>query len=103
MRYLRDNRQDSAPYELALWGKLMAPLATGVMIFLAIPFVFGPLRSVGMGQRVLVGALVGIGFHIMNQTFQQLGLVYGLSPVLSAVLPTGLFLALGIWMMRRVR
>ncbi len=101
IRYLRENGQESAPYELGFWGKLMAPLVTGVMIFLAVPFVFGPLRSVGVGQRILVGTMVGIGFHILNQTFAKMGLVYGLSPVLSATSPTLLFFSAALWMMRR--
>ncbi len=101
IRYLRENGQESAPYELGFWGKLMAPVITGVMIFLAIPFVFGPLRAVGVGQRILVGTLVGIGFHILNQTFAKMGLVYGLSPMLSATIPALLFFSVALWMMRR--
>ncbi|MCP4040823.1 MAG: LPS export ABC transporter permease LptG [Gammaproteobacteria bacterium] len=101
IRYLRENGQESAPYELGFWGKLMAPVFTGVMIFLAVPFVFGPLRSVGVGQRILVGTMVGIGFHILNQAFSKMGLVYGLSPLLSVTIPAMLFLAVALWMMRR--
>lgn len=101
-RYLRDNGQDAGLYELALWNKLMTPLTTGVMIFLAIPFVFGPLRSVGVGQRVLVGAMVGIVFHIIGKVSSQAALVYGFSPFLSATLPTLLVLGGAWWLMRRV-
>lgn len=102
VRYLRSNGLESAPYELGLWSKLVNPLATGVMIFLAIPFVFGTLRSVTVGQRILVGVLVGIGFQIMNQTFVKMGLVYGLSPFFSAVLPTLAFLLVAFLLLQRV-
>lgn len=101
--YLEDTGQESAPHRLSLWGKLMNPVTTGVMILLAIPFVFGPLRAATVGSRVVVGALVGIGFHIINQTFTKMGLVYGFSPFISAVLPTLLFAGAALWMMRRVR
>ena len=101
IRYLEANAQDSDPYQLGLWSKVMTPLSTGVMILLAIPFVFGPLRTVSMGSRVLVGSLVGIGFFIFNQTSMKLGLVYGLSPSLAATLPTVLVAAVAWWMMRR--
>jgi lipopolysaccharide export system permease protein len=102
VNYLKKNGLDAATYEYALWGKLIAPLITGVMMFLAIPFVFGPLRSVGVGHRVLVGALVGIGFYIANQMFAYVGIVYNFNPVLIAILPAGLALIVAYWMLRRV-
>lgn len=102
VKYLRENGLDAAVYEQALWGKLAAPLVTGVMVFLSLSFVFGPLRSVSIGHRILVGTLVGIGFHLSNQMFGYLGLVAGINPALSALLPLLLALGLGIWLIRRV-
>lgn len=101
IRHLEANDQDSSPYQLGLWSKVMTPLSTGVMIFLAIPFVFGPLRSASMGSRILVGTLAGIGFYIFNQVSMKLGLVYGFTPSLAATLPTLVVAGLGVWMMRR--
>ena len=48
--YLRTNRLDAAAYELALWNKVVYPLATGVMIVLAVPLVL-TLGGTGIGQR----------------------------------------------------
>ena len=100
--YLRDNNQDAERYELAFWTRSVWPVSTAVMIFLAIPFVFGSLRSVGMGQRILVGGLVGIGFYLFNQTFSQVGLVYNFNPAFSALLPISLFFILAVILVRRV-
>jgi len=100
--YLKKNGLDAAAYENALWGKIIAPFVTGVMVFLAIPFVLGPLRSVGIGHRILVGALVGIGFYLVNQMFAYVGIVFSFNPVLSALLPACLALVVAYWMMRRV-
>jgi len=102
VNYLNTNGLDAATYEYALWGKVVAPLITGVMVFLAIPFVFGPLRSVGVGHRVLVGALVGIGFYLVNQMFSYVGIVYSFNPMVSAFLPAGFALIVAYWMLRRV-
>jgi lipopolysaccharide export system permease protein len=101
--FLRDNGQDAAPYELALWGKLMLPASTAVMVFLALPFVMGPLRSAGTGQRVLVGALAGIAFHILSRLFADAAVVYGFSPIVGAAAPTALFLGIGIGLAARLR
>jgi lipopolysaccharide export system permease protein len=103
VKYLRDNGLDAGVYEQALWAKLMAPLITGVMVFIAIPFVFGPLRSVGIGHRVLVGALIGVGFHLGNQMFAYLGLVFNLNPAFSAMFPAMLAFAVALGFLRKVR
>ncbi len=103
VQYLKDNHQSVAQYELAFWSKLMMPLSTAVMVLLAVPFVFGPLRSAPIGGRILAGALTGIGFHLFNQSFQHMGLVFGLLPWLASAFPTLVFAGLAWWMNSRVR
>jgi lipopolysaccharide export system permease protein len=102
IEYLRENELSTARYELAFWTKLVYPAATVVMIFFALPMLLGMLRSAGVGQRILVGSIVGMAFHVVNQISGDIGLVYGLPPSLSAVLPTLVFLAIGTAMMRRL-
>ena len=101
--YLRENRLETAAYELALWMKIVYPLATGVMIVLAVPLVLGRLGGAGIGQRILAGCLIAVTFHVVNEVSGKMGIVYGLSPALSAFAPTLLFLAAGVWLLRRVR
>jgi len=103
INYLQNNHQAVEQYQMAFWMKIMMPLSSAVMVMLAVPFIFGPLRSAPVGGRILVGSLVGIGFHIFNQSIQHVGLVYGLLPWLVALMPTVLFGGLGYYMMRRVR
>jgi lipopolysaccharide export system permease protein len=100
--YLQKNGQTSISYEVAFWGKLTTPLVTVVMLFLSIPFVFGSLRSVGVGQRVFVGAMLGIVFYLLNRVFSYMAVVYSLPGLFSALFPLLLFLALAIWMLRRI-
>lgn len=101
--YLKTNHQSVSQYQLAFWSKIMMPVSSAVMVFLAVPFIFGPLRSTPVGGRILVGVLVGIGFHLFNQSFQHMGLVFGVLPWLAASLPTFVFAGIGIYMLRRVR
>jgi len=101
--YLKGNKLDTQRFEQAFWARLIEPLAGMVMLVLAVPFAFGPLRRVGAGQRIVVGVMVGLAFFLINQTTGQIGQVYGLNPLLSASLPTLMFFALGLVMLRRVR
>ncbi len=101
--YLSQNNIDARRYVQAFWTKIMSPLATATMVLLAVPFIFGPLRSVSAGNKILVGTLVGISFHLIDQVVNFVGLVYRLQPVLAATLPTLVFMALAIWGLRRAR
>jgi lipopolysaccharide export system permease protein len=102
IEYLRSNGLDIAPYELALWSKLIHPLSTGVMIFIALPLVLGRLGSVGFGQRIFAGVVIAVSFLLVEQLAGHLGLTLGLNPIVAACAPTLLFFALAVWMFRKV-
>ncbi|RDV28943.1 lipopolysaccharide ABC transporter permease LptG [Alteromonas aestuariivivens] len=99
--YLDNNDQDSSRYELALWRKILQPVSICVMLLMALSFIFGPLRSVTMGARVIMGVLTGFGFFITNEVFGPLSLVYQLPPFLGALLPSLLFAIVATLLLRR--
>ena len=103
IQYGEVNQINTDDYALAFWQRIFQPLASIVMMLLAIPFIFGPLRSVSMGLRLLTGIFVGIGFYLLNQFFGPFSLVYQFPPLLAALTPTLLFLGLGCLMLRRLR
>lgn len=100
--YMKANGLASERYETAMWMRLFSPLATGGMILLALPFVFGPLRTVTIGQRVMVGSLVGILFYLMNGVFSRLGVLFDVEPFISVGIPILLVYSLWLYMMRRI-
>ncbi len=89
------------PYQLAFWTKIMEPVVILVMVFLAVPFVFGPLRSINMGFRIVCGITVAFIFHTLNGLFAPLAVVYQFPPVLAVLAPIVLFMIIGAWMMKR--
>lgn len=99
--YLRNNGQDSARYELALWRKMLQPVSVAVMLLLAMSFIFGPLRSVTMGARTGMGILAGFGFFVSNEMFGQVALVFQFPPVIGALLPSLLFTIVALLLLRR--
>ena len=88
---------------LTFWQRLIQPITTMVMMLLAIPFIFGPLRSVTMGLRLLAGIVVGFSFFLFNQFFGPFSLVYHVPPPLAAFIPTLLFGGLGLALVLRIR
>jgi lipopolysaccharide export system permease protein len=103
IRYLDSNRQNSLQYQQALWFKLFYPLGAAAMVFLAVPIVLATgVRTVAVGQRIVVGASIALGFHIFNKAVGYLGLVFNLYPAFSVTLPTLLTIAIAALLMRRI-
>ncbi len=99
--FLRGNNLDAARYELTFWRQVWTPVATMILVVLSTPFVFGSIRSVSMGQRILTGSMLGISFYLLDRICGYLGLLYSITPVVSALAPGILFLFLATWMLRR--
>ena len=73
------------------------------MVLVACSFIFGPLRSVTMGLRIISGILAGLGFRYLQDFAGYASLIYHFSPLLAAGLPIALSLLWGIVALRRVR
>lgn len=100
--FTRQSGQQAHRYEHAMWTKIGYPLATAVMVFLAIPLVLRSSRSVPTGRRVMIGALIGLGFHVVNEAASHLGVVFGLPAFWSALGPTLAVLVLAVILNARV-
>lgn len=92
IRHLRDNQQSADRYEIALWKKLTYPFAALVMIALALPFAFTHDRMGGVSVKVFLGVMLGVGFHLLNGLFSNLGVINAWAPALAAMTPSLLFL-----------
>lgn len=93
MEVLKRKKQHSLRYELSFWDKLLMPLNTGLMILIAIPFIFGPLRMSTAGKRILIGSVAGLGYYLMMEIFKHVGILFGVSPFLTIAAP---FLVLSV-------
>ncbi len=99
----KKSHQPMQQYQLGYWQRLVQPFTTLVMMLLAIPFIFGPLRSSTMGSKLLLGATIGFGFYIINRFLGSLSQIYQFSSLAAALLPTVFFAVLGLYLMRRAR
>ncbi|MCS3460476.1 LPS export ABC transporter permease LptG [Aeromonas rivuli] len=101
--YLDANKQDAGRYKLELWRKLLAPLSVVSMILLASSFIFGPLRSVSMGARMLMGIMTGFVVYVSDRVFGPISLVYAVPPIIAAVAPSLLFGGISLYILSRRR
>lgn len=102
IRYLRRNQLDSRVTELALWTKVANPISTLIMLMLSLPFVFASQRAGGVGQKMFVGILLGIGYFLLNRLVTHLGLANGLSPAVSTLIPLTIFSLIALFGLQRI-
>ncbi|WP_433767446.1 LPS export ABC transporter permease LptG [Pseudomonas putida] len=101
IHYLADQGLNNGRYWLAFWVKVLQPLVTAALVLMAISFIFGPLRSVTLGQRVFTGVLVGFTFRIAQDLLGPSSLVFGFSPLFAVLVPAGICAVAGLWLLRR--
>ncbi len=102
IHYLEQNGLQSSEYEYDFWQRLFQPLASLVMIFLAIPFVLSTLSAATLGWRIVIGIMTGFAFFILNALLGQLCVVYQLPTPLAALLPPFLFAIIGVLLSNRL-
>jgi lipopolysaccharide export system permease protein len=98
-RHLSENHQRTTRQQIALWEKMVYPLASIVMVVLALPFGFLQQRMGGVSAKIFAGIMLGISYQVLNRVFIHLGLLNDWPPLFSAVVPTLLFLLGGIGML----
>ena len=86
--HLRRNHLDTASYEIGYWSRIARLFAVVVVTLLALPFVFGPLRTTGAGTRTVVGVLLGVLFFLVTRTIENGGHLFNVNPALVGWLPT---------------
>ena len=103
--HLSSNRQQTEPYEIALWNKIIYPLAIVVMMMLALPFAYLHVRQGSVSLKIFAGVMIGVLFYMLNKLFAHLGLLHTWPPIVVAALPSLVVLAVALgalyWIERR--
>jgi lipopolysaccharide export system permease protein len=103
--HLKSNRQQTEPYEIALWNKVIYPLAIVVMMMLALPFAYLHVRQGSVSLKIFAGVMIGVLFYMLNKLFSHIGLLNTWPPIAVAALPSLVVLAVALgalyWIERR--
>lgn len=103
IKHLRANGLDSREAEIALWARVARTAALLVIVVLAVPFAFGPMRSTGAGARTVIGILIGAGFFLLAKLLENGGAVFDLHPLVIAWGPTVVLTAVTAAAIGRIR
>ena len=102
-QYLRRNELDARKYEVAFWTRIAGAVAVVPMCVLALPFVFGRMRSSGAGGRMVIGLIVGLAYFLAARGLADGGQVYDLDAVVIAWFPTAALMLATLIALARVR
>ena len=102
IKVLQERGQNTDQYVLALWQKVTLPFKVGAMMFFSLPFVFGVAREINHGRRVTLGAIVGISYYYFDQALEDMGLLLGIHPAFTTLLPLAIIILIATWLLFRV-
>lgn len=103
IRHLKQNDLDSAEQEFAFWSRIARTVAILFAALIAVPFVFGSLRSSGTGTRTLLGVLIGVTFFLIQRMLESGAVVFDASPLVLAWFPTALLASVALILIARTR
>ncbi len=99
--YLKQQGVSADLYLQAFWAKLLQPLSTAALVLVGISFIFGPLRSVPIGQRIITGVILGLVFKFTQDMLGPASSVYGFPPLLATLIPIIASALGGLYLLRR--
>ncbi|HXI36065.1 MAG TPA: LPS export ABC transporter permease LptG [Burkholderiales bacterium] len=99
IQHLSSNKQKTERYEIAMWKKVLYPIATLVMMALALPFAYMHARAGMVGVKVFLGIMLGIFFYMLNGLFSHIGLLQNWPPIAAAAVPSLAFFLTAVTMM----
>lgn len=100
-KHLSENHQKTGRYEIAMWNKLIYPVAVLIMMLLALPFAAHQRRDGGVSGQIFIGIVLGLSFHFGGRLFSNLGALNEWSPMFSATAISWIYLAIALTMMWR--
>ena len=101
--YLEQNNLDPDRYLTAYYARITDIVSALLMTLLALPFVFGGLRTAGAGARLLVGLIIGLGYYVSTRVLASGVEVFALDPVIVAWVPSALLVMITGITLARVR
>lgn len=99
--YMHAQGLNSDKFKLGFWRKVLQPVATIGLVFVAISFIFGPLREATMGMRVVTGLAIGIAFKFIHDLLSPASMVFGFEPAIAILIPILLCFLVAFILMRR--
>ena len=94
---------DTSRHRTELYSKLSFPLVNLIMILVAVPFALKSGRNASIAGGVALSVVIGFSYWIVFAITKSIGASGAVAPIVGAVFPDVLFLAIGVLMFSYVR
>ncbi len=94
---------DTARHRTELYSKLSFPLVNLIMILVAVPFALKSGRNTSISGGVAMSVVIGFSYWIIFAITKSIGASGAVAPIVGAVFPNVLFIAIGVLMFSYVR
>lgn len=98
---LEDNNMNSEYQRILFWTQMSIPIGLLGMALLSLPFLVGSTRSVSVGQRIAMGALIGILYYLAQQISGHLAGIFHWNVPLTVLAPGLLILVIAVILLKR--
>ncbi len=94
---------NASKYRIDLYAKLTFPLVCFIMVLVGIPFALKTGRHGGIASGVGLSIVIAFGFWVVFAISRSLGTNGVIPPLVAAIFPDALFLAIGAFMIGYIR
>jgi len=101
--YMAEQGLAAEQYRVAVWKKMLLPFAILGLVLIAVSFIFGPLRSVTVGQRLVTGVVIGLAFKLTQDVLGPTSSVFGFAPLIAVAFPILVCFGFGLWLLHKAR
>lgn len=99
--YLAEQNISASTYLIAFWKKALLPFSIAGLVLIGVSFIFGPLRSVTAGQRIISGVLAGVVFKFAQDMLGPASAVFGFAPFIAVLVPILICFLIGALLLRK--
>lgn len=101
IRRLEQNNMNSDGQKVLFWTQMSISVGLLGMAMLSLPFLLGSTRSVSVGKRITMGALIGITYYLAQQVSGHLAGILHWNVALTVLTPGLLILAIASVLLTR--
>jgi lipopolysaccharide export system permease protein len=99
--FARENKLDDRVFVSSIWHRIAFPFTVLSLALAAAPFVFGSLRSGGLGRSIFLGLIVAVGFFMVERLVSGVFDTYRWNYAIGNLLPPCLLAIWGWWRLGR--
>ncbi len=95
IHHMEINNQSTQRYQVALWNKLLYPIACISMALIALAFIPNNKRNINLGSKLFIGIIIGVSYFFTLKLIGFMALLFNWNAIFASVSPTLILFTIG--------